>query len=102
MDPFEEFDVVFSFLKTDEELALQVGTLLERRVNAFVRPAQAHPEEVVNRLVGFHARVVTVFYRDQWGKSGASLAELKNHPLCPSTLRHPCSPARFRSKRNSL
>ena len=76
-----KYDVAFSFSKGDEDLAIQIGTLLQGRVKTFI-PSRKEEEVVhapleqrVNRVFGSQARIVAVLYRGSWGRTGCTLLE---------------------------
>lgn len=79
--PSFKYDVAFSFLRGDEDLVVQIRTLLEARVKTIIPSrkeeliADTDFEQRVNRLFGLQARIVAVLYRDSWGRTGSSLLE---------------------------
>ncbi len=79
--PSFKYDVAFSFLERDEDLVVQVDALLRGRVNTFVPSRReafiAHTdfEQTVHRVFGCESRIVTVLYRDGWGRRGGTLLE---------------------------
>jgi hypothetical protein len=79
--PSFKYDVAFSFLERDEDLAVQVDTLLHGRVKTFIPSRReallAHTdfEQTVHRVFGGETRIVTVLYRDSWGRTGCTLLE---------------------------
>ena len=79
--PSFKYDVAFSFLERDEDLAVQVDALLRGRVNTFVPSRRAaflaHTdfEQTVHRVFECEARIVAVFYRGGWGRAGCTLLE---------------------------
>jgi hypothetical protein len=70
-----KYDVAFSFLAQDEELAIQINDLLKDRVTTFIYTqkqkeiAGTDGEETFNRVFGSEARTVFVLYREGWGKT---------------------------------
>jgi len=78
---FYDYDVAFSFLKEDEDLALQVRDLLEGRVRSFIpsRKAEGAPvadfDQPVARIFESQARIVTVLYRGKWGRTVSTRVE---------------------------
>jgi hypothetical protein len=76
-----KYDVAFSFLKGDEDLVSRIDTLLHDRFKTFVPSRReefiAHTdfERTVHCVSGFEARIVTVLYRDSWGRTGSTLME---------------------------
>jgi len=70
-----KYDVAFSFLAQDEDLALQICNLIEDRVRVFLYSEKQEElagrdgEEVFNRVFGTEARIVFVLYRRGWGES---------------------------------
>lgn len=69
------FDIAFSFLAKDEEVALKLYETLKTRVDCFIyseeqkRLAGRDGEEVFNRVFSKEARIVVVLYRSDWGKT---------------------------------
>ena len=70
-----EYDVAFSFLKEDEDLAFRINDLIQDRVKTFIYSRQQEKiagtdgEETFNRVFGSEARIVVVLYRENWGKT---------------------------------
>ena len=70
-----KYDVAFSFLAQDEELATQINDLLMVRLTTFIYSrkqdeiAGKNGEEVFNRVFGSEARTVFVLYRKDWGET---------------------------------
>jgi hypothetical protein len=70
-----EFDVAFSFVATDEATAVSVAELLRDRFRVFVYSEQQKKlagrdgEEAFANVFARQARVVVVFYRQEWGKT---------------------------------
>jgi hypothetical protein len=70
-----EFDVAISFLQQDENLAIQLNTLLKDRVKTFLYSEQQKKlagrdgEELFNRVFSRESRIVVVLHRNDWGKS---------------------------------
>ena len=68
-----EYDVAFSFLNTDENIAIKLNDLLSGRFNTFIYSekqaelAGKDGEEKFNEVFGRQARVVVVLYRNEWG-----------------------------------
>ena len=79
--PSFKYDVAFSFLKGDEDLVVQVDTLLRGRVKTFLPSRReefiAHTdfEQTVHRVFGYETRIVTVLHRGSWGRTGCTLLE---------------------------
>lgn len=76
MESLEEafkYDVAFSFLAEDEELATKLNGLLEGRLPTFIyssrqkEVAGTDGEKVFGQVFGQQARVVVVLYRSTWG-----------------------------------
>ncbi len=69
------YNVAFSFLQKDEILVFQANDLIQDRFKTFVYPhhqrelAGADGEKVFNETFGEKARLVVVFYRENWGKT---------------------------------
>lgn len=76
-----EFDVAFSFLGRDENIAVQLNDLVKGRLKTFLYSEQQailagrDGEEKFNHVFGTAARVVVVLYRAGWGDSGFTLIE---------------------------
>jgi hypothetical protein len=70
-----EFDVAFSFLQQDENLAIQLNNLLKERVKTFLYSEQQKKlagrdgEELFNSVFFKESRIVVVLYRNTWGNS---------------------------------
>jgi hypothetical protein len=70
-----EYDVAFSFLKEDEELAFKINDVIRDRVKTFIYSEQQEKiagtdgEETFNRVFETEARIVVVLYRENWGKT---------------------------------
>jgi hypothetical protein len=70
-----EYDVAFSFLARDEELATALTDLLQDRFRCFLYSRQQEliagtdGEVTFNRVFGEAARIVVILYRDGWGQS---------------------------------
>ena len=68
-----EYDVAFSFLAEDEELASRLDDLIRDRVSTFLYSkrqeeiAGTDGEEKFNEVFGQQARIVVVLYRSSWG-----------------------------------
>jgi hypothetical protein len=75
------YDVAFSFMEEDRDLVSRIDTLLQDRFKTFVPSRReefiAHTdfERTVQRVFGCEARIVTVLYRDIWGRTGSTLME---------------------------
>lgn len=73
--PEFEYDVAFSFLAQDEELALALADKLRERFRCFVFSreqeglAGTDGEAEFNRIFGDAARLVVVLYRNGWGQT---------------------------------
>ena len=69
------YDVAFSFLQQDENLAVQLNSLLKGRVKTFIyleqqkKLAGRDGEELFNRVFSKESRIVVVLYRNNWGKT---------------------------------
>jgi hypothetical protein len=76
-----KYDVAFSFLRGDEDLAIQVDSLLHGRVKTFVPSRRdefiGHTdfEDTARRVFEYETRIVTVLYRNHWGSTGHTLLE---------------------------
>jgi len=70
-----EYEVAFSFLNEDEELAFRINDLIQDRVKTFIYSRQQEKiagtdgEETFNQVFGSEARIVVVLYRENWGKT---------------------------------
>ncbi len=70
-----EYEVAFSFLKEDEELAFRINDLIQDRFKTFIYSRQQEKiagtdgEETFNQVFGAEARIVVVLYRENWGKT---------------------------------
>jgi len=68
-----KYDVAFSFLKEDEELATSLNDLIQNRLSTFLYSkrqgeiAGTDGEETFNTVFGSAARIVVVLYRTKWG-----------------------------------
>lgn len=68
-------DVAFSFLNQDENLALELFSLLKDTLKCFIyteeqkKLAGTNGENTFNQVFSTEARVVVILYRDNWGKS---------------------------------
>jgi hypothetical protein len=70
-----EYDVAFSFLADDEDLARQLNDLLQDRLSTFLYSqkqdeiAGTDGEETFNRVFGKQTRLVVVLHREDWGST---------------------------------
>ena len=70
-----KYDVAFSFLAMDEQLAVQINDLLSDRFATFLyserqrEVAGTDGAETFTRVFQDEARVVVVLYRSGWGES---------------------------------
>lgn len=70
-----KYDVAFSFLKKDEELACRINDLLRDRVETFfaLRKEQviagANDEEAYSEVLACQSRIVVLLYREGWGQT---------------------------------
>ena len=70
-----KYEVAFSFLSKDEDLAIQINNLLKDRLTTFIYPekqkelAGKDGEKIFNQVFGSEARIVFVLYRKGWGKT---------------------------------
>jgi hypothetical protein len=68
-----KYDVAFSFVVDDEELAKQLNVQIKNRMKTFIyfehqkKLAGKDGEEEFNRVFGTEARVVVILYRKIWG-----------------------------------
>lgn len=73
--PTFKYDVAFSFLAEDEDLAIKINNLIQDRLKTFIYSkkheelAGTDGEETFNRVFGSEARIVFVLYRKGWGES---------------------------------
>ena len=70
-----KYEVAFSFLSEDEDLAIQINNLLKDRLTTFIYPekqkeiAGKDGEKTFNQVFGSEARIVFVLYRKDWGNT---------------------------------
>ena len=70
-----KYDVAFSFLAGEEELAIRIAELLEARLSVFIYSKKQEElagkdgEEKFNSVFGTESRVVFVLYREGWGET---------------------------------
>lgn len=70
-----KYEIAFSFLKEDENLATELNDLLSDRFSTFLYSkkqedlAGTDGEETFNKVFGEESRVVVVLYRENWGKT---------------------------------
>ncbi|MDN3494229.1 TIR domain-containing protein [Winogradskyella bathintestinalis] len=70
-----EYDIAFSFLHQDEELALTLYDLLKERQKCFIytesqkKLAGTDGEETFNRVFSIESRIVVILFRNEWGTS---------------------------------
>lgn len=70
-----KYDVAFSFLQRDEELAYKISEELSTRLKTFVYSekqielAGQDGEITFNQIFGIEARVVVVLFRSEWGNT---------------------------------
>ncbi|MCH7723951.1 MAG: hypothetical protein IIC76_11575 [Bacteroidetes bacterium] len=85
-----KYDVAFSFLKEDENLAQELNDLLKDKTITFLyskrqaKIAGTDGEETFNKVFGQESRVVVVLYRKGWGNSSWTRIEetaIKNRAL---------------------
>ncbi len=75
MDEKFEYDIAFSFLQEDEDLAMQLNDLLQDRFKTFIYSKAQEKlvgkdgENEFNAVFGEQARTVAVLYRPGWGES---------------------------------
>jgi hypothetical protein len=70
-----DFEVAFSFLQQDENLAYEVNDLIQDRFKTFIY--SQHQEELAgtdgekkfDEVFGEKARIVVIFYREDWGET---------------------------------
>lgn len=73
--PSFKYDVAFSFLAEDEELATSINELIQDRLTTFIYSkkqeelAGTDGEESFNKVFGAEARIVFVLYRKGWGET---------------------------------
>lgn len=74
LDAFE-YEVAFSFVAVDESIAIRIADLLRDRFRVFVYSEQQKKlagrdgEEAFANVFTRQARVVVIFYRQEWGKT---------------------------------
>ena len=85
-----KYDVAFSFLKEDENLAQEINDALKDKTETFLyskrqnKVAGTDGEETFNKVFGQEARVVIVLYRKGWGNTPWTRIEetaIKNRAL---------------------
>ena len=70
-----EYDVAFSFLAEDEELATELNDLLSDRLSTFLYSreqgvlAGTDGERTLDRVFGEDSRIVVVLHRENWGST---------------------------------
>ena len=70
-----KYDVAFSFLEQDEQIARNLSDLFEGRLTSFIYSkkqediAGTDGEETLNRVFGEEARIVVVLFRPAWGST---------------------------------
>lgn len=70
-----KYEVAFSFLKEDEELATSLNDLIQNRLSTFLYSKRqgeivgTDGEETFNNVFGSDSRIVVVLYRGKWGKT---------------------------------
>ncbi len=70
-----KYDVAFSFLGRDENLAIELEDKLKERFATFLYSKKQEElagkdgEQEFNTVFGFEARVVVVLFRDEWGET---------------------------------
>lgn len=88
-----KYDVAFSFLKEDENLAQEINIALKDKTKTFLYSkrqdvvAGTDGEDTFNKVFGEEARVVVVLYRKGWGNSPWTRIEetaIKNRALVES------------------
>ncbi len=73
--PQFRYDVAFSFLAQDEDLAIKINDLLQDRLETFIYSrkqeelAGTDGEMTFNRVFGSEARIIFVLYRKGWGET---------------------------------
>ncbi|MEW6410027.1 MAG: hypothetical protein AB1488_07940 [Nitrospirota bacterium] len=76
-----KYDVAFSFLADDEELATEINNLIQDRLATFIYSekqkelAGTDGEETFNRVFGSEARTVFILYRKGWGETSWTCIE---------------------------
>lgn len=70
-----KYDVAFSFINQDEQLATQINDLIQDRISTFLYSerqceiAGTDGETKLNQVFGSDARIVVVLYRNGWGET---------------------------------
>ncbi len=70
-----KYDVAFSFLQKDEDIAIQLSDRLEGRFSSFIYSenlaelAGNDGEIIFNKVFGKECRIAVVLYRDGWGET---------------------------------
>ena len=68
-----KYEVAFSFLKEDEELATSLNDLVQNRLSTFLYSKRqgeligTDGEEIFNKVFSSQSRIVVVLYRSKWG-----------------------------------
>ena len=69
------YEVAFSFCKKDEELAIQIDSIVKGRISTFLYSKEQEEiagkdgEEQFHKVFGQEARSVAVLYGPEWGKT---------------------------------
>lgn len=70
-----EYEVAFSFLQQDENLAYEINDLIQDRYKTFIYSehqkeiAGTDGEETFNEVFGNKSRIVVILFRDDWGST---------------------------------
>lgn len=70
-----EYDIAFSFVHQDEELALTLYNLLKERQKCFIytesqkKLAGTDGEKTFNKVFSAESRIVVILYRSEWGNT---------------------------------
>jgi len=71
-----QYDVAFSFLREDEDLAMQINDFIQDRVSTFIYSRQQDKlvgkdgGETFSDVFEKESRIVVVLYRESWGETG--------------------------------
>ncbi len=82
VDKKYKYDIAFSFVQQDEEIAIKLNDLLQGRFNTFIYSKKQTElvgndgEEVFNKVFNEQSRIVVVLYRNEWGKTNWTRIEM--------------------------
>ncbi len=70
-----KYDVAISFLEQDEGIAVELNDLLKQTMSTFIYTERQEEvggtdgEMILNQVFGNESRIVTILYRNNWGKT---------------------------------